>query len=196
MVKTLQSKTGDDIMKCRLTLLDCNWNLELAEEKLIGHKTSNYKDEKMFSTIHIQSDGKVGIMIELECESERATKTQEFNDFVQDLFVQILTLKPEFVSPEDAPWDSSEDTNFDDSKYLLLQQSIKDPNCLIEGLLSELSEKLGETCYIKRFVRWEIDQENKDKIETKQENTKRYLVTGAVLVLLGIIGSLIMMVSL
>jgi hypothetical protein len=93
-------------------------------------------------------------------------------------------MKPSWISPEDAGWDSGEDGEIDTMRYLLLQPFIKDASRTIGELLSDLSDRLGEPCSIRRFVRWEAGEEPEpEPVPQPLDKPRGPMVAAAVLIL-------------
>jgi elongation factor Ts len=126
-------------------------------------------------------------MVEVECGTDFAARTEEFKTFVHNLAMHIAAMKPSWISPEDAPWDAADDEEIDSSRYLLLQPSIKDGSQTIAELLAELSDRIGEPCAIKRFARWEIGEEVQPEPSQPLDKPRGPMVATAAIILLGLV---------
>ena len=140
---------------------------------------------KIDSYIHL--DGKIGVLLEVNCETDFVAKTDIFNDFVKDVSLQIAALDPRYINKEDVPVDVLEKekdifrSQAEKSKKpaaviekivegkvgkyyqevcLLDQAFIKDSSKNIKTLLLETIAKLGENIVVKRFVRFKLGEES------------------------------------
>ncbi len=142
-VKKLRETTGAGIMDCKRALAETNGNIEKAIEYL--RKKGIAKAEKKVSRetkdglieSYVQSNNQLGVLLEVNCETDFVAKTANFKNFVRDITVHISMKKPA-------------------NKTDLLQQTfINDPNKTIEELQKELIGKIGENITIKRFECYE-----------------------------------------
>jgi elongation factor Ts len=129
--------------------------------------------------------GKIGVLIEVNCESDFVAKTDEFKEFVHDMGLQIAAMNPQWISPQDVPQEAIEkekeirtaqakDSGKPDKVIpkivegqikkwykdvcLLEQMFVKENKKNIHTLLTELIARVGENCKIRRFVRWEVGE--------------------------------------
>ena len=190
-VKSLRERTGAGMMDCKKALMETNGDLEKAIDHL--RKTGVAKAEKkgqrttkeglVFSYIH--HGGKLGVLLELNCETDFVAKTEGFNDLAHNLAMQIAATNPSSISRDDM--DSSvlerEKNIFTDQakesgkpdkiiekmvegrvekfyaeSCLLEQQYIKDSERKVSDLLTEAVSTLGENIVINRFVRYAIGE--------------------------------------
>jgi len=190
-VKTLRERTGAGMMDCKKALMETNGDLEKAVDHL--RKTGVAKAEKkgqrstkeglVFSYIH--HGGKLGVLLELNCETDFVAKTEGFNDLAHNLAMQIAATNPNSISRDDM--DSSvlnreKDIFIDQAKEsgkpndivekmvegriekfyaescLVEQQYIKDSERKVSDLLTEAVSTLGENIVINRFVRYAIGE--------------------------------------
>lgn len=192
MVKELRKKTSAGMMDCKKALKATEGDPEKAIEYLrkkgidaasskLNRKALNGKIE---SYIHLY--GKIGILVEINCETDFVTNTEEFKEFAKDIAMQITASNPKFISREDVPKDiiekekeifyaQAENTGKPTAiinkivvgkleKYfkencLKEQIFIKDNSKDINQLLLELIAKLGENIVIKRFARFQLGEE-------------------------------------
>jgi len=127
--------------------------LEILKErgKLIAEKKSSREaaDGLVFSYIH--QNGKIGVLLELNCETDFVAKTEEFNALGKDLCMHIAAMNPKAVSKDGMPEDAEE------GEFALLDQPfIKDPSKKVSDLITETIAKVGENVGVGRFVRYEI----------------------------------------
>ena len=190
-VKTLRERTGAGMMDCKKALLETNGDLEKAVDHL--RKTGVAKAEKkgqrstkeglVFSYIH--HGGKLGVLLELNCETDFVAKTEGFNDLAHNLAMQIAATNPSSVSRDDmdpAILNREKDIFIDQAKEsgkpdniiekmvegkvekfyaescLIEQQYIKDSERKVSDLLTESVSTLGENIVINRFIRYAIGE--------------------------------------
>tara|TARA_B000000609_G_C24150664_1_gene337117 strand:- start:452 stop:1045 length:594 start_codon:yes stop_codon:yes gene_type:complete len=191
VVKTLRERTGAGMMDCKKALLETNGDLEKAVDHL--RKSGIAKAEKkgqrstkeglVFSYIH--QGGKLGVLLEINCETDFVAKTEGFNELAQNISMQIAATNPASISREDMDpsildreknifteqaKDSGKPENivekmvegrvekFYAESCLLEQQYIKDSERKVSDLLTEAVSTLGENIVISRFVRFAIGE--------------------------------------
>ena len=191
VVKALRERTGAGMMDCKKALLETNGDLEKAVDHL--RKSGIAKAEKkgqrstkeglVFSYIH--QGGKLGVLLEINCETDFVAKTEGFNELAQNISMQIAATNPASISREDMDpsildreknifteqaKDSGKPENIVDKMVegrvekfyaescLLEQQYIKDSDRKVSDLLTEAVSTLGENIVISRFVRFAIGE--------------------------------------
>ncbi len=199
MVKELREKTGLGMMDCKKALVETNGNMEEAIKYL--REKGIMKAEKKSSRItaeglvdsYIHGDGRIGVLIEVNIETDFAAKNEDFKTLVKDIAMQIAASNPKFVSIEDVPAEVVEKErgilraqalnegkpeNVVDKmvegrikKYfsdicLLEQQFIKNPDITVKDLILEKISKIGENIKVRRFVRFEKGE----GLEKREEN--------------------------
>jgi len=143
-IKQLREETAISLSECKKALEETNGDIQKAKEilKKRGKDLSNKKagrgTEQGIVASYIHSNKKIGVLLELNCESDFVAKNNDFQKLAHELCLQITAM------------------NCDDVKSLLEQLWIKDSTKTIEGLINEEIVKLGENIVIKRFVRYEI----------------------------------------
>ena len=191
-VKKLRDKTGAGIMDCKQALKETNGDIEKAveylrqkgiasAEKRLGRET---KEGLIQSYIHPGS--RLGVLVEVNCETDFVAKTEDFQEFAKNIAMQIAASKPLVVTREDLPQDivdkemeiykkqaeeqkkpaniaekiaQGKMEKFYQEVVLMEQSYVRDPDKSIEELLKELIGKLGENISIKRFARFELGGE-------------------------------------
>lgn len=162
-VKKLRQITGAGYMDCKGALLkssgDFNKAVEILKEKglKIAQLKSNRtaKEGKIASYVH--HDGKVGVLVEVNCETDFVARCDDFQKFVKDLTLQITSTNPKFLKREDAPGGLSEE---EIKQFCLLEQPfIKDPSTTVKDYLTQVIAKIGENIVIKRFTRYQLGDE-------------------------------------
>jgi elongation factor Ts len=190
-VKRLREKTGAGMMECKAALQEAEGNEEKAIEllrkkglasaaKRAGRATAN---GVVGSYIHM--GGKVGVLVEVNCETDFVARTDDFQTLVRELALHIAAADPKFVRREDVPADLLEKekeiyrAQFSDSGkpanvvekivegklgsyysqiVLVDQPSVRDPNVTIAQLISQASAKTGENITVSRFARFKVGE--------------------------------------
>jgi elongation factor Ts len=160
-IKELRDQSGAGIMECRNALVETEGDMQKALELL--KQQSLYKAEKKRTRsayqglieTYIHTGGRIGAMVELNCESDFVARTDEFKELAHDLAMQIAAQDPQFISGEQIP----EGTDIEPAvACLLLQSFIKNPEQTIQDIITETIAKVGENIKITRFARFEIGQ--------------------------------------
>ena len=189
LVSTLRTQTGTGIVDCKKALEEANGNYEQAVELLRkrGQKVAANKQDRstkeglILSYVH--SNGKVGVLVELLCETDFVARTDEFKNFAHDVALQIAAMNPLYVRIEEVPAELIEKEReiYRDqmvgekkppeilekiligkvAKYyqevcLLKQQFVKDDSQTVEQLLTHMIAKTGENIQIHRFSRFSL----------------------------------------
>lgn len=110
-VSELRARTGCGMMDCKKALVECDGNAEKAidylREKGLARAAKkadrNAKDGRIFSYIH--TNAKVGVLVEIDCETDFVAKTEDFQQLGHEIAMQIAAAKPEYLAPEDVPAD-------------------------------------------------------------------------------------------
>ncbi len=159
MIKELRSQSGAGIMDCRTALVDTEGDMgkavQILKEKgrLTAKKTEHRVTAQGLVEAYIHTAGRIGAMIEVNCETDFVARTNEFKELVHNLAMQVAALCPRFVSGEEVP----EGTDVDPKETcLLLQPYIKDPTRTVNDIIVEVIAKTGENIRVKRFVRYEL----------------------------------------
>jgi elongation factor Ts len=191
LVKKLREKTGVGLMDCKEALKHSDGDMEKAIEYLrekglakLQKRSGRAASEGVISS-YIHAGSKVGVMVEVNSETDFVAKTDEFQNFARDVAMQITAATPIYIRREDVPEevkekekalyrrqaiDSGKPEKIVDKiaegkmeKYyqevcLLEQSFIKNPDITVKGLLEELVIKLGENIVIRRFVRFQLGE--------------------------------------
>ena len=143
-IKQLRSETGVSISECKKALVEAKGDIEKAKEILRkrGQDFAQTKAERETGEgiveTYIHPNGKIGVMVELHCETDFVASCEEFRKLAHELCLQIATMNP-----------TSESS-------LLAQLWIRDESKAIKDLIDEYIAKIGENIIIKRFVRYEM----------------------------------------
>jgi len=161
LIKELRGRTSAGVMDCKRALDESNGNVDKAEEilrergiALAAKKAGRDTDQGLIET-YIHSGGRIGAMVEVNCETDFVARTQEFSDLAHDIAMQVAAMNPLTVEEEK----SKNPTDVEDENSSLLQQPfIKDPSKNIQDLINEIVGKLGENIRIRRFQRFSLGE--------------------------------------
>lgn len=191
LVKELRDRTNCGMMDCKKALVECDGNMEKAIDflrekglaKAAKKSGRNAKDGRIFSYIH--NTGKVGVMLELDCETDFVAKTPEFQQLGHEIAMQVAATNPAYLAPEDVPADVLEHEKsiyreqliaekkpekiidrilegkvrkYYEQVCLLEQPWIRDDDKKIKDLITEFIAKLGENTKVRRFARFSIGE--------------------------------------
>jgi elongation factor Ts len=190
-VKDLREKTGAGVMDCKKALAECAGDLEKAVDYLrrkglaaAAKKMGRVAAEGLVGA-YIHAGGKIGVMVELNCETDFVARTPEFQALLKDLAMQVAAASPRYirreeVSPEELErerdiyrrqaLDSGKPEKIADkivegkmdrfySEVCLLEQAfIKDPDRKVADLLQDAVARLGENVQVRRFMRYQVGE--------------------------------------
>lgn len=190
-VRALREKTGVGIMDCKKAIQEAGGDINKAVEILRkkGVAKAQKREGRIASEGQIQSyvhiGGKIGVLVEVNCETDFSAKTQDFTNFAKNLAMHIAATNPIALSPENLPPEVVEREKeiyraqamgsgkeekvlekivegrlkkFFSEVCLLNQTYVRDPNTTVQDLLNELKAKTGENIIIKRFVRFRLGE--------------------------------------
>jgi len=159
MVKELRNQCGAGIMECRNALLEVEGDLEkalqiLKERGLLkAKKKADRVTAQGLIEAYIHIGGRIGALVEVNCETDFVARTDEFKELAHDLALQVAALSPRYISEEDVP----EGTEVEPQSACLLQQPfIKDPTKTVRDVIVEVIAKVGENIRVSRFARFEL----------------------------------------
>ena len=191
MVKELRERTSVGMMDCKKALLDSAGDMEkavdLLRQKGLAKAMKRAGREATDGLIHsyIHSGGKIGVLVEVNCETDFAANSEDFGEFVRNIALQIAAANPLGVNPEDIPQDiverergiymaqaaeSGKPQNilekmvdgkirkFYEENALMQQKFIRDPDKSIQDYLNELIAKIGEKIQVRRFCRYQLGE--------------------------------------
>jgi elongation factor Ts len=159
MIKQLREQSSAGIMDCRSALLSCDGNmekaLEILKEKglLQAKKTAERVTAQGLVEAYIHTAGRIGAIVEVNCETDFVARTGEFKELAHCLAMQVAALSPQFISEKDIPEGADIDPK---EACLLLQSYIKDPTRTVNDIIVEVIAKTGENIRVKRFARFEL----------------------------------------
>jgi len=191
MVKELRDRTNVGMMDCKKALQDASGNMEkavdLLRQKGLAKAMKRAGREAADGLVHayIHSGGKIGVLVEVNCETDFAAKSEDFGQFVRNVALQIAAANPLGINPEDIPKDivereraiylaqaqeSGKPQNivekmvdgkmrkFYEENSLMQQKYIRDPDRTIQDYLNELIAKVGEKIQVRRFCRYQLGE--------------------------------------
>jgi len=192
LVKNLREMTGAGIMDCKRALEACDADLEKAKDHLrkkgvaVADKKAARATDQGAVGSYIHMGGKVGVLVELACETDFVAKNEDFRQLLHDVAMQVAAMNPLCVSREDVDPDTLEREKeiyrdaakkegkpenildkivegrvekFYAERCLLDQKFVKDDSKTVAERVTEAVAKIGENIQIKRFCRYEVGQE-------------------------------------
>ena len=198
-VKTLRDRTGAGMMDCKNALIETNGDMDKAIDYLrekgiakAAKKAGRIAAEGLVDS-YIHMGGKVGVLLEVNCETDFVARGDAFKELVHDIALQVAAANPAYLAKEDVPADVLEHEKeilkaqaieegkplhivermvegriktFYDENCLLCQKFVKDPSKTIEQLVVEATATIGEKIDVRRFVRYEMGE----GLQKKSEN--------------------------
>lgn len=191
MVKELREKTGAGIMDCKQALTESDGDIGDAVDFLRkkGLATAKKRAGRNASEGVIQSyihmGGKIGVIVEVNCETDFVAKTDDFKEFAKNIAMHIAATSPVGIKPEDVPEEiiskekeiyraqaletgkpenivekiaEGKVQKFYKENCLLQQLYVRDPNLTVEDVINDVIAKIGENISIRRFVRYQIGE--------------------------------------
>ena len=191
MVKQLREKTGAGIMDCKEALSECDSDTDKAIDFLrtkglaTAQKRAGRGTSEGLIQAYIHTGGKIGVLVEINCETDFVAKNDDFKEFTKNMAMHIAATNPVGISPEDVPQTIIERekdiyraqareigkpekmidkiaegklNKFYKDSCLLLQPYVRDPSVSIQDVLNDLIAKIGENITINRFSRLQIGE--------------------------------------
>lgn len=158
-VKELREKTGAGVMACRNALLEANGDMDSAVEILRqrglaqAKKRANRVASQGLVETYVHAGGRIGAMVEVNCETDFVARTDQFKGLAHDLAMQVAAIAPTYVSSEEIPSDVEGDPK---ESCLLLQPFIRDPDRTVQDIIDETMAQVGENIVVRRFARFEL----------------------------------------
>jgi len=159
MIKELRGQSGAGIMDCRSALLgtdgDMEKALEILKEKglLKAQKKAERATDQGLIEAYIHTTGRIGAMIEVNCETDFVARTDEFKELAHCLAMQVAALSPQYISEEEIPEGADVEPQ---ESCLLLQPYIKDTDRTVRDIIVETIAKVGENIRVSRFTKYEL----------------------------------------
>lgn len=159
LIKELREKTSAGVIDCKNALLEAGGDFDKASELLWqrGLAKAEGKAKRVASQglieAYIHTGGRLGALVEVNCESDFVAHTDEFKVLAHNLALQVAATAPQFISAEEIP----EGTNLNPKEVCLLEQPfVKDESKALKEIIAETIAKMGEKVNVKRFVRFEL----------------------------------------
>lgn len=160
-IKALRGLTGAGVMDSKRALEEAGGDLKKAEDILrqqgiaSAAKKANRETNQGLVESYIHSGGRIGAIVEVNCETDFVARTDDFRDLAHNLAMQIAAMSPSYVDAEQAP----EGADVDEAQDCLLQQPfIRDPSKTVQDLVNETVGKLGENVRVRRFTRFSLGE--------------------------------------
>ncbi|MDE0159387.1 MAG: translation elongation factor Ts [Candidatus Dadabacteria bacterium] len=191
MVKELREKTGAPFLDCKNALVETDGDFEKASEVLrikgvakASKKTTRKTDQGIISS-YVHAGGKIGVMLEVNCETDFVARNDEFQNLCREVAMQIAANNPTYVRKEEVSEEEIENerrilkaeamesgkpeniaekmvagriNKFFEDICLLEQPYIRDPKMKVMDLVNNLIAKIGENIVVKRFVRYQLGE--------------------------------------
>ena len=190
LVKRLREKTGVGMMACKEALREAGGDIEEAililrkkgEAKAMKHAGRTAKEGLIASYIH--HGGKIGVLLEMSCETDFAAKSKDFKELVKDISMHIAASNPLYIKREDVPNEviakekdifkeqvknkppqaidkilDGKMEKFYKEACLLEQPFVKNPDVSVKDLIVSYVTKIGENIFIRRFTRYQVGEE-------------------------------------
>jgi elongation factor Ts len=191
VVKQLRDKTGAGMMECKAALTEAGGDMEeaitLLRKRGLAQAAKRAGRATAQGTIgsYIHLGGRIGVLVEVNCESDFVARTDDFQNLVKEIGMHIAAADPRWVRREDVPAEAIEKEksiyraqmentgkpahvldkiidgklgSFYEQFVLLEQKSIRDPNVTVSQLVAQASAKTGENIQISRFVRYRVGE--------------------------------------
>ncbi|HPP30581.1 MAG TPA: translation elongation factor Ts [bacterium] len=189
LVKQIREKTSASVIDCKKALEEAKGDpekaLDILKQKglLISQKKANRETKEGLIGAYIHTNGKVGVLIEVNTESDFVARNDEFKELVKNLTLQIAASDPKWVDKESIPQDILEQEkqiyreqfkdkppaviekivegkmdDFYKANVLLEQQFIKDENITVKEYINSKIAKVGENIRVRRFVKYELGE--------------------------------------
>jgi elongation factor Ts len=169
-IQKFREKTGAGVMDCKSALEKAKGDLEKAMKFLrekglaaaAGKASRQAKEGRIQAYVHLHN--KIGVLLEVNCETDFVSRCEDFKNFTKDLAMQIAALNPVYVKKEDVPKKTAQEQkerleDFYRQTCLLEQSFIKDDTKTIKEYLTEMIAKIGENIVIRRFIRFQLGEE-------------------------------------
>ena len=165
-VRELRDQSGAGIMDCKKALLEVEGNIDKALQILKQQGLLRAKKKVERSTTqgvieaYIHAGGRIGAMVEVNCETDFVARTDEFKELVHRLAMQVAAMSPQFISEEEIPEGNDIDPQV---ACLLLQPDIMEPSRTVQDIITETIARVRENIKVSRFARFELgvwNQEN------------------------------------
>jgi elongation factor Ts len=161
IVKELREQSGAGVIQCRNALIEAEGDIEKALQILKQKSLFQAEKKAKRSTsqglveAYIHAGGRIGAMVEVNCETDFVARTNEFKELAHHLAMQVTAMDPQFISKEEI----HEGTEIEpQNACLLLQPDIKDPTRTVGEIIAETIAKVGENIRVSRIARFELGE--------------------------------------
>lgn len=169
LIKKLRESTGASFSDCRNALIEAGDDLEKAVKILRrrGEEIAAKKQDRLTKEGRVEAyvhlGNKIGVLVEVNCETDFVARNEDFCRFTKDLALQIAAANPLYIRKEDVPAKDKETHKDDPEEFykqscLLEQPFIKDISITIKDYLASLITKIGENIFIRRFMRYKLGE--------------------------------------
>lgn len=160
-IKALREETGAGVMDCKRALEAASGDVARAQGILrqegiasAAKKASRATNDGVVES-YIHSGGRIGVLVEVNCETDFVARTPEFRELAHNLAMQVAAMDPQHIDQADIP----EGVEVNPQEDCLLQQAfIRDPSKTIDDILKETVGKLGENIRVRRFTRFALGE--------------------------------------
>ncbi len=158
-VKELRELTGAGMLDCKKALEEGGGDLAKAAAILkqkgfaMAAKRAERATAEGLVYAYVHHDGRLGALVEVNCESDFVARTEDFRQLVQDIALQVAGASPRYLSPQEVPEGAEGDPR---DLCLLLQPFVRDESVTIQELLADTIRKTGENIRVRRFSRFEL----------------------------------------
>jgi len=201
-IKNLREATGAGILNCRSALEETGNDFEKAVDYLrekglaAAKKRANREASEGYVELYSHGDGRVGVMVEVNCETDFVGRSENFRKFTHEVALQIAAASPQYIKEDDIPAEALEREEkiavarakedgkpkniipkivegylkkFTNEVVLLRQAYIRDESLTIQDLVNESVASMGENIVIRRFARYELGEATAADTEAKKE---------------------------
>lgn len=157
-VRELRERTGAGILDCKRALEETNGDIDQASELLrqkgfeVAAKKAGRETSQGLIEAYVHG-GRIGVLVELNCETDFVARTEDFRNLARELVLQIASMNPLYISVDEVP----EGVISEPEQSVLLEQPwIRDPSRKVADLVRDTIAKTGENIRIRRFARFEL----------------------------------------
>ena len=168
LIRELRQLTSCPISECRKVLQETKGDVKKAQVLIrkrglaISEKKKDREAKEGLVSSYVHMGGKIGVLVEVSCETDFVARSEDFLKFSKDIAMQIAASSPQVINKEDVSKELLKGHKNKDQfikEICLMEQSfIKDPSMTIKDCLGELIAKIGENISIRRFIRFSIKE--------------------------------------
>jgi elongation factor Ts len=168
LIKELREMTCASVAHCKKALEEAAGDIKKAAQILrkqgleIAAKRQDRLAREGRIEAYVHMGNKIGVLLEVDCESDFVARNSDFTQFTKDVSMQITACSPLYIKKEDVPQDVLREEKNKEEFYknncLLEQAFVKDPSITIKDYLGSLIAKLGENIVIRRFTRYKVGE--------------------------------------